>query len=200
MSATLSDLLQKQPIWRGGHSAKPAHAVATGHAPLDRLLGGGWPQGALTELLSKHSGIGEMRILLPALANISRNRWVVLVNPPYVPYAPALANHGLNLKQLLVVRPGTQDRLWATEQCLRSAACGAVLSWFDDLDFRRSRRLQLAAEAGQSCGFVFRQRDSSEATAAALRLSLNGSNSALQLAVLKQRGALGREQLAVGMH
>lgn len=200
MPATLSDLLQQQPIWRGGHSAKPAHAVATGHAPLDRLLGGGWPQGALTELLSKHSGIGEMRILLPALANISRNRWVVLVNPPYVPYAPALANHGLNLKQLLVVRPGAQDRLWAAEQCLRSAACGAVLSWFDDLDFRRSRRLQLAAEAGQSCGFVFRQRDSSEATAAALRLSLNGSNSALQLAVLKKRGALGREQLAVGMH
>lgn len=200
MSATLSDLLQKQPIWRGGRSATPAHVVATGHAQLDQLLGGGWPQGALTELLSTHSGIGEMRILLPALANLSRSRWVVLVSPPYMPYAPALANHGLNLKQLLVVRPGPQDRLWATEQCLRSSACGAVLSWFDDLDFRRSRRLQLAAEAGQSCGFIFRNRDSSEATAAALRLALNGSNSALQLAVLKQRGALGRQQLAVRMH
>lgn len=200
MSAILSDLLQKQPIWRGGHSQQPAHVVATGHTSLDRLLGGGWPQGALTELLSSHSGIGEMRILLPALANISRSRWVVLIAPPYTPYAPALANHGLNLKQLLVVRPGLQDRLWATEQCLRSPACGAVLSWFDDLDFRRSWRLQLAAEAGQSCGFVFCNRNSSEATAAALRLALNGSNSALQLAVLKQRGALGRQQLAMGMH
>lgn len=200
MSAALSDLLQKQPIWRGGQREKPLPVVATGHAALDQILGGGWPQGALTELMSSSAGIGEIRILLPALANISRTRWIVLVSPPYIPYAPAFSNHGINLKQLLVVRPGPQDRLWATEQCLRSPACGAVLSWSDEIDFRRSRRLQLAAEAGQNCGFIFRGDDPAEATAAALRLALNSSNNALQLAILKQRGALGREQLAVGMH
>lgn len=200
MSAALSDLLQKQPIWRDGHSKKTAHVVATGHAALDQLLGGGWPQGAITELVSSYPGIGEMRILLPALASISRTRWVVLVNPPYAPYAPAFSNHGMNLKQLLVVRPGPEDRLWATEQCLRSPACGAVLSWLEGIDFRRSRRLQLAAEAGQGCGFIFRDSDSSQATAAALRLGLSSSDSALQLTVLKQRGALGRQQLVLGMH
>lgn len=200
MGAALSDLLQKQPIWRGGHSEKPAHVVATGHAALDQLLGGGWPQGAITELLSSYPGIGEMRVLLAALANISRSRWIVLVSPPYAPYAPAFSNHGINLKKLLVVRPGPEDRLWATEQCLRSPACGAVLSWFKEIDFRRSRRLQLAAEAGQGCGFLFRDTHSNEATAAALRLRLTSSDNALQLAVLKQRGALGRQQLALGMH
>lgn len=200
MPQGLSELLRQQPIWRGGRSEQSVRYVASGHALLDQAIGGGWPQGALTELSVTTPGIGELRLLLPALASISRNRWVVLLNPPYLPYAPAFASHGVELPHLLIVRPGQQDRLWAAEQCLRSSACGAVVGWFDTLDFRRSRRLQLAAEAGQGCGFIFRQEPAHEASAAALRISMEHFNSMLQLTVLKQRGKLSKQRLVVGMH
>lgn len=200
MSAMLTELLQKQPIWRGGHSEQPARYIASGHAPLNEAIGGGWPQGALTEIAVATPGIGELRLLMPALAHISRNHWVVLINPPYLPYAPAFASHGVQLEHLLIVRPGPQDRLWAAEQCLRSTACGAVVSWLDKFDFRRSRRLQLAAEAGQGCGFIFRQGTSPEASAAALRISLDHFNGTPQLTVLKRRGGLAQQRVAMQVH
>lgn len=200
MSAMLTELLQKQPIWRGGHSEQPARYLASGQPRLDEAIGGGWPQGALTELMVATAGIGELRLLMPALANLSRTHWVALINPPYLPYAPAFASHGVELQHLLIVRPGPHDRLWAAEQCLRSNACGAVVSWFDRLDFRRSRRLQLAAEAGQGCGFIFRQESSAEASAAALRISLEHFNSTLQLTVLKRRGGFAQQRVAMQVH
>jgi protein ImuA len=33
-----------------------------------QLPGGGWPQGVVTELLLPHPGVGELRLLAPALA------------------------------------------------------------------------------------------------------------------------------------
>jgi protein ImuA len=43
--------------------------VDTGYASLSaELPSGGWPLGALIELLPAHSGIGELRLLQPALA------------------------------------------------------------------------------------------------------------------------------------
>jgi protein ImuA len=49
--------------------------LASGHAALDaQLPGGGWPVGALTELLLPHPGVGELRLLAPALAALQRQQ------------------------------------------------------------------------------------------------------------------------------
>ena len=46
--------------------------LASGYAELDRHLpGGGWPRHTLTEILVEHYGIGELEILMPALAHLS---------------------------------------------------------------------------------------------------------------------------------
>ena len=52
-SAALDAVLLHHPVWRGGALAQAApQAVPTGFAGLDRELpGGGWPAGALTEIL-----------------------------------------------------------------------------------------------------------------------------------------------------
>ncbi|MGH8244549.1 MAG: translesion DNA synthesis-associated protein ImuA, partial [Steroidobacteraceae bacterium] len=105
------------------------------------------------------------------------------------PYAPALADAGLDPARMLVIQPRAGlDMLWAMEQALRSGACAAVLGWTAASDDRALRRLKLAAEEGQSPGFLFRppsRRD--ESSPAALRLALTAEDDGLDVEILKSR-------------
>jgi hypothetical protein len=191
---SLDSLLQRTDVWRGG-VAPPQAGLASGYAALDaRLAGGGWPRGAVSELLFARAGIGELALVVPALARLSREgRWLVLVAPPYVPYAPALTRAGVDLARAIVVEPrAPRDALWVSEQALRAGACGAVLLWKDDIEPRALRRLQLAAETGGGLGMLFRSlRRVGENSPAALRLRLKGMaghERRLEIAVLKRRG------------
>ncbi len=156
------------------------------------LPGGGWPQGALVEVLTGHAGIGEVSLLLPALAHLSRQgRPSAWVDPPHVPYAPALVGGGLDLGRLLVVRAAAGDALWAAEQSLRSGLCGAVLAWplENAVDDRALRRLQLAAEEGRTLAILFRSdRQAGAPSPARLRLLLEPAGQALAVRLLKCRG------------
>ena len=73
-SAALDAVLLHHPVWRGGALMQSVlQAVPTGYARLNRELpGGGWPAGALTEILCAGEGIGELQLVLPALAALSR--------------------------------------------------------------------------------------------------------------------------------
>ena len=73
--------------------------------------------GPLTELIARRTGIGELQLVLPALAALSwAGKRIVWLAPPHLPYAPALAGEGIDLARLLVVRaPGRRDALWAAE-------------------------------------------------------------------------------------
>src|SRR5882724_4714984 len=124
MSSPLQALLQNPAIWRGDEQARVRlPSIPTGFAELDRELpGGGWPRGVVSELLSERSGIGELSLLVPALANLSReDGWLMLIAPPWIPYAPALAARGIRLSKLAVVDTRSdRDTLWAAEQGLRA--------------------------------------------------------------------------------
>src|SRR6266566_3394303 len=100
----LEEILQRHPVWRGGALARTIAALPTGFVPLDaELPGGGWPRQGLTELLADEAGIGELGLILPALAALtSAGKRVVWVAPPHVPYAPALTACGVDLVHLLV--------------------------------------------------------------------------------------------------
>jgi cell division inhibitor SulA len=194
MNNTLDELLQQPGIWRA--RSQPGN-TGLGHAPsgftsLDQILpGGGWPLGAVTEILHDGTGVGELRLLMPALAELSRRRqWIALVAPPHVPYAPALAQHGVDLSRLLLIHPRAEtDALWAVEQALRSGTCSAVLSWLRRADGSSLRRLQLAAEAGRALGLVFRHEScASSPSPAALRLQLAPDAHGARVRLLKCRG------------
>lgn len=161
---------------------------SSGFPELDTWLpGGGWPRGRLTEILIDREAIGELSLLMPALAALSRERrWIAWITPPHIPYAPALAAWGVDLTTLLLVTKRGMDRLWAAEQALASGMCGAVLSWPEAADFRRLRRLQLAAERGGACGFLFRpQSAAAEASPATLRLTVARQERELIVEILK---------------
>jgi len=193
VNPSLESVLQHPGIWRGNQRAQTADdALPTGFAALDELLpGGGWPRGALTEVLLSRQGIGELRLLMPTLARLSEAEgWLAWVAPPYVPYAAALAAAGIDLKRLVVAKPQSEaDAWWTAEQALRSGACGALLAWLRAADERRMRRLQLAAETGHTWGVLFRHaRAAQDRSPAALRLLLEPAADGLDVTILKRRG------------
>ncbi len=187
----LEVLQARGAIWRGTSGAQQ-RAEATGIAALDaRLPGGGWPSGALSELLVAAQGIGELSLALPLAARMTQaGRLVAFVAPPQLPYGPALAQAGLVLTRTLIVEPRNKDEaVWAAEQLLRSPACGAVLVWAATLREADSRRLQLAAESADTVALVYRPAAAARATSvAALRLALISREKRLEIEVLKARG------------
>ncbi|NDP39003.1 MAG: translesion DNA synthesis-associated protein ImuA [Rhodoferax sp.] len=202
-------------VWRADALAGACGAtLASGHGALDsELPGGGWPVGALCEILQPPGVCQEWRLLLPALAH--RPGPLVLVGPPHVPFGPGLAAQGLDARRLLWVGAAMPaQRLWAAEQALRCGEVGAVLAWLPQVRAEQLRRLQLAAQTHSKLLFVLRPSGAqSESSPAVLRLLLGGAptiaaavdassadlmtafaggdvtNDALQVQILKRRGA-----------
>lgn len=208
----VDDLLRQHPeLWRAREpvGAGPACGLPTGFTALDRCLpGGGWPSQGLIEILLDRHGIGELSLLMPALATLcgtgddddarcaSRHvahdgsgGWLAWVSPPYQPYAPALAAAGIDVQRVLVVRSANPAE-WAMEQALRSEACSAVLGWAAPRDLHSLRRLQLAAEQARCLAVLFRPAGAvTIASPARLRLALRPSGEGgLELRILKSRG------------
>lgn len=187
----LARLLEHPAIWRGRSAAK-CEVLPTGFAALDEQLpGGGWPRSGLIEILIGRFGSGELSLLLPVLASLTRApaaRWCVWVAPPFMPFAPALVARGVVLDRVAVV--GGERALWAFGQVLGSGACDAALAWARQPQPRDLRRLQLAAERGRTLGILFRPRRAArEASAAVLRLGLEASAAGLRISFLKGRGS-----------
>ena len=186
-------------LWLGHQLGRTgSDAVATGFARLDaELPGGGWPRRALAELLLPHAGVGEIRLLAPALVAAQRaGRLVMFFDPPAALAAAALAGLGFEVEELLIVQtrarvvPGS-DSLWALEQALKSGHVGAVVAWLPPrLRADRLRRLQLAAHQHDGPAFVIREAAvAGRPTASPLRLGLHaGGADRLQVRVLKRRG------------
>lgn len=207
----LASFLSRRDIWRGREPQATTPTVASGHRALDAALpGAGWPLGALTEICSEHAGLGELSLLLPALARLAaQDRWLGFVAPPYPLYAPALAQAGLPLARCLVVTPekmGSECLLskgkrhsdpifsscWAAEQLLRGGACAAVLLWSGEDDAQVLRRLQLAAEAGGALAVLYRPLQAAQRVSpAALRLRVGADRRA---EIFKCRGTTWHAQ------
>src|SRR5215831_13722571 len=187
----LARLLEHPAIWRGRSTAQRC-GLSSGFAALDEYLPDkGWPRAGLIEILVSHFGSGELTVLLPALAALTRERgarWCVWVAPPLIPFAPALASRGVVLDRVAIV--GGARPLWAFEQTLRSGACDVALAWAQRSLPREIRRLQLAAERGRTLGVLFRPRRAArEASAAVLRLSVEPLAAGVRVTILKGRSA-----------
>ncbi len=186
----LSQLLDARKVWRGSIAPVPAGEQPTGWAALDAVLpAAGWPAAALTEILLPVDGVGELQLVLPTLARLTRGaRRVIIVTPPYLPCVASWRQHGVDMRHVDVVAAPEPQVLWAVEQCLRSGSCAAVLAWPRLADDRALRRLQVAADSGQALAFAFRDRKHlPNASPAALRLELQSSPRA-QVWVRKCRG------------
>ncbi len=204
MAEGIEELLRHPAIWRPGDARAPkAGALPSGFPALDEALPGrGWPRGAVTEIHASGEGIGELGLLMPALAEVSAGgRWIIWIAPPHLPYAPACVDRGVDLSRMLLVRetdPG--ESLWAAEQVLRASACGAVMLWEGAARFtiRSLRRLQLAAEAGGGFGVVFRNpRNGLAPSPAVLKLRIEPDPAGLAVTLLKCRGGSSGRRVVI---
>jgi protein ImuA len=139
-------------LWKGSQLARAYEkAVETGYPELSaELPGGGWPIGSLVELLVQQPGVGEIRLLRPALAAVSK-RPLVLLQAPHVPNALALAYIGLPAEKLMWLQaPKTADALWSAGRVLSAGTCGALLFWQQYIRQESLRRLHLAAQSTET--------------------------------------------------
>jgi len=200
---SIKNLLSHPQIWRGrdGHSA--CATLPTGFDALDQYLpGGGWPQEAITEIFLERYGIGELSLLMPSLAFLSRQehdasakRWIVWIDPPFIPYAPALTRCGVDLDRVLLVHsearlaPEKAGALWAVEQTLRSRTSVAALAWLPIVDDTALRRLQLSAEEQACWTVLFRPIEAlQQRSPAGLRLKLSQVGTHTRVEIIKCRG------------
>jgi protein ImuA len=197
--SALEQLLEQRPdLWRGGHTPTDQDGLPSGFAALDQaLVTGGWPRDGLIEVLVERHG-DAFALVLPLLVRLSiQPRWLLLIDPPWLPYAPALAGHGLALDRLLICHAGKQAP-WTMEQGLRSGACAAVLGWDTDWPSSGLRRLQLAAAETKTPALLFRPIERArQPSPARLRLKAAPTPAGLQLTIHKQRGGNGGGQIQV---
>lgn len=186
----LETLAEQGRLWSARHWQETRiPAIPSGQTALDEQLpGGGWPLGSVTEILLDHRATGELRLLLPALAQLSTQdlRWQLWLNPPLQPCAPALQQWQLDTERILLAQADhANDLCYCLEKSLLSGGCQAALIWCGKLDKALMRRIQLAAESAQAPVFLLRPASFAQhPSVAALRLRLHANQ---RLDILKRR-------------
>jgi protein ImuA len=189
-------------LWRASQLARGlGRTVDTGYPVLSaELPGGGWPVGVLVDLLVQQAGVGEMRLLRPALS-ARADRPVALLQPPHIPDGLGLGYIGLSLDRLLQIRtPKAADALWSAEQILRAGSCGALILWAQHAKSSSLRRLHLAAQSSETLFIMIRPLTAAQdSSPAVLRLALRPAAEGLMVDIVKRRGPTRAEPLSISL-
>ncbi|MFN9472698.1 translesion DNA synthesis-associated protein ImuA [Acidovorax sp.] len=191
----------REAVWLGselGH--QDSETVATGFSALDAALPGrGWPTRSLTEVLAPQAPLCEWRLLGGSLQQlVADGGQILLVSPPQQPHAGGLVQLGVPADRLVWIQARTPaERLWATEQLVKSNPKGAVLAWLPQARAEQIRRLQVHAQSCQAPVFLFRPLSAErEASPAPLRIQVSlGVGWNIDVRVLKRRGTPYRDVL-----
>lgn len=82
-------------------------------------------------------------------------------------FPAALKAFGLEPDKIIFINlKKNEDRLWTLEESLRCEQFSAVIGEIGDINFKESRRLQLAAEKSRVTGFILRQPQKKTSTIA----------------------------------
>jgi cell division inhibitor SulA/protein ImuA len=189
-------------LWYGTQLARAyGKTVDTGYPVLSaELPGGGWPLGSLTELLVQQPGVGEIRLLRPALSTVSK-RPIVLLGPPQVPNALGFAYLGVPPEKLMLIKaPKSADALWSAEQILRAGSCGALVLWQQHIRGESLRRLVLASQSSETLFVLVRPLASAmDSSPATLRLGVRPAEDGVSVEVVKRKGPIRTERLTVAI-
>lgn len=134
--------------------------ISSGCQGMDECLANqGYLPGCVIEYLRSAPGCGASYLAFSAAASAMQitKGFLVVVDPQHSIYPPALVAQGIDLRQVVMVRPKTPpDALWTVDQALRTPAVAAVVAELDQIDDRTARRFQLAAEKGHGLALLLR--------------------------------------------
>src|SRR5215469_5441496 len=159
--------------------------LALGHPVIDGALGGGLSAGALHEVAAAReaetaaaSGFAlALAARMTSWRGASRKHvlWIaedLSLAENGAPYGPGLDGIGIAPERLITVAAARErDVLWAMEEALRCRAVGMVIGEMRprDIDQVATRRLALAAAAGNARGLILRTAPDDGPSAAATR-------------------------------
>lgn len=189
----LAQLLERDDIWVGQSKRAISKEFAkSGFEVVDNALAGGWPTGSLLEICQQGSLSAEWILFAAPLAQETRP--IFLLNPPMLPFVPALVEMGIDLNRLYIIRTANKiSFVNAFVELARSSQCGALLAWQpkESLTYTELRKCLLSCAEGSGLYSLFRpsgaQKESSPAN---LRLALSVQQQDLKLSIFKQRGML----------
>jgi protein ImuA len=205
---SLDSLLRRGDIWRGHSQAFITNAaISTGYEALDaQLLHKGWPEACLIELAQPKVAASWL-LFSEAAKHIScegqrdTRGMVILLNPPYIPYAVALLQMGIPLDRLLVVQIETKaDFVRCFVDLCQSKACSMLLSWQPKtaLSYSELRKCQLATHEQAGLYVLFRHSSVlKQSSPAALRVELKTRINAFDLFLVKQKGKLHNAKISL---
>ena len=190
-------------LWRADQLGESfTEVLPSGWEALDlELPGGGWPRRSVTEVLATQPSVLEWRLLSPVLRRVvAEGGQVVVVGPARIPHLPGLRHEGLSERQLVWIKAEVpSERLWVTEQLIKSNSAGAIVSWLPQARQEQLRRLQVCAHGCEGMVFLCRPESARfEASAAPLRVHAEvGIDWELRVNVFKRRGPVHEGQLTL---
>ena len=179
--------------------------IASSFAVLDAFLPWrGWPVGAMTEIMTDAVGCGELSLLLPAMACLTRQKRPILcIGAPHTLFAPALTQVGIDPARVTQINPSSstksaKENLWSAEQALKTGLPGMVVLWspispnsHSNCTAEALRRLHLSTIGRETMLIHFRGASSmSQPSPAWLRFGYAADDTHIRLQVLKCRGRL----------
>lgn len=140
---------------------KPIRLAATMHKPVVAPVKQHTSRpGKVTEIIMRDDELSNMPMLMPLLAQLSRDdRWFVWVAPPVVLPKALLADAGIDLSKVILLKPDENHSVYDLScQALRAGTCHAVITWSGHLSEDELNELEAAAHQGSSHGIVIRGR------------------------------------------
>jgi len=145
--------------------------------------------------------VAEWRLLAPAMRLVvARGGNVVVVGPPKCPHLPGLRHAGLDERHLVWIQADAPaERLWVTEQLVKTNAAGLLVSWLPQARQEQIRRLQVCALACDGPVFLCRPAAAEhEPSAAPLRVQLRfGLDWELHVHLFKRKGPTHEGDIAL---
>ncbi len=156
-TALQKDILQ----WEGYKPAPAGVQELIGLGPVEAAFPNGvFPRAAVhemvctnTEQATASSGLiaGLLSVLMQ---NSGVGLWISLTDHLF---PSSLKSFGLEADRLIFIRVAKdKEALWVMEEALKCSGLSAVVAEVHELDFKQSRRLQLAIEQSQVTGFILR--------------------------------------------
>ena len=200
MNEIIEILQRKSLVWHAKEKKQINDVTPSGYSELDHKLQGGFPNIGVIEV-SAEIGIGELRLLLPNIRQQAQNRITVFIHPPGFVNAEHMHNQGFDLENILIISPNSfKEALWASEQCLKSGACCAVLLWCQSLEVHQVRRFQVAAEKGNCLQFLLKGTQANVLSIpVSLSMQLSAHPNGIEVSIPKRRGGWPLSEFIVDM-
>ncbi|MEH6577885.1 MAG: SulA-like leucine-rich domain-containing protein [Amphritea sp.] len=117
--------------------------------------------GKITEIVLQNDDFEQMTMLLPLLAQLSKDdRWFAWIAPPATLPKTLLEAAGVDLNKIMLLQPDqTHSTYDLALQALKAGTCHAVITWPGLLSNQELCGLESAASSGESHGIIIRSRD-----------------------------------------